>query len=141
MAEEAGGAQAGAAQQTAPRQKVRVGVVVSDKMQKTVVVSVESVKHHRLYHKTLRRTKRYKAHDEHDQCRLGDRVRIIETRPLSKEKRWRVAEILTRGNVADVQPRAIGAEILEPGRAQPVRTPESQPPARASSTAEQEAQA
>jgi len=116
MAEETGGAQPIAPQSPAPRVKVRFGVVVSDKMQKTVVVSVESVKHHRLYHKTLRRTKRYKAHDEHNECRLGDRVRIVETRPLSKEKRWRVAEILTRGNVAEIQPSAIGAEILEPGR-------------------------
>lgn len=105
---------AGTPSAPAPRQKVRFGTVVSDKMNKTVVVSVESTKRHALYHKTLRRTKRYKAHDENNQCRLGDRVRIIETRPISKEKRWRVAEILVKGNVADVQPSAIGAEILEP---------------------------
>jgi small subunit ribosomal protein S17 len=80
-------------------------------MQKTVVVAVESFIHHPLYKKTLRRTKRYKAHDENNDCVLGDAVRIIETRPLSKEKRWRVAEILTRGNVAEIQPQAIGAEI------------------------------
>jgi len=104
-------------QATTRRQKVRFGVVVSDKMQKTVVVAVHSTKRHRLYNKTLRRTKRYKAHDEHNECRLGDRVRIVETRPLSKEKRWRVAEILTKGNVAEIQPSAIGAEILEPQRA------------------------
>jgi small subunit ribosomal protein S17 len=100
-----------------PRIKVRFGTVVSDKMQKTVVVAVESTKRHRLYNKTLKRTKRYKAHDENNTCKLGDRVRIVETRPLSKEKRWRVAEILVKGNVADIQPRAIGAEILEPTRA------------------------
>ena len=98
----------------APRQKVRFGTVVSDKMQKTVVVAVETTKRHRLYKKTLKRTKRYKVHDEHNECRLGDHVRIIETRPLSKEKRWRLAAILVRGNVAEIQPQAIGAEILEP---------------------------
>ena len=97
-----------------PHVKVRLGTVVSDKMQKTVVVAVETTKRHRLYKKTLRRTTRYKVHDEHNDCRLGDQVRIVETRPLSKEKRWRVAEILVRGNVADVQPSAIGREILEP---------------------------
>lgn len=101
----------------APRQKVRFGTVVSDKMQKTVVVAVETTTRHRLYKKTLKRTKRYKVHDENNLARLGDRVRIIETRPLSKEKRWRLAEILVRGDVADVQPQAIGADILEPERA------------------------
>jgi small subunit ribosomal protein S17 len=100
-----------------PRTKVRFGTVVSDKMQKTVVVAVESTKRHRLYNKTLKRTKRFKAHDENNDCRLGDRVRIVETRPLSKEKRWRVAEILIKGNVAEIQPRVIDAEILEPTRA------------------------
>ena len=98
----------------APRQKVRFGTVVSDKMQKTIVVAVETTTRHRLYKKTLKRTKRYKVHDEKNQCHLGDRVRIIETRPLSKEKRWRLAQILVRGDVADIQPQAIGAELLEP---------------------------
>jgi small subunit ribosomal protein S17 len=110
-----------------PRIKVRFGTVVSDKMQKTVVVAVESTKRHRLYNKTLKRTKRYKAHDENNTCKLGDRVRIVETRPLSKEKRWRVAEILVKGNVADIQPRAIGAEILEPTRAAEEETTEETP--------------
>jgi len=76
--------------------KVRVGTVVSDKMDKTVVVAVETLKRHPLYKKTVRRTKKFKAHDEHNECRIGDRVRIMETRPLSKEKRWRVVEILAR---------------------------------------------
>jgi small subunit ribosomal protein S17 len=102
----------------APRQKVRFGTVVSDKMQKTVVVAVETTTRHRLYKKTLKRTKRYKVHDEKNESRLGDRVRIVETRPLSKEKRWRLVEILTRGNVADIQPRVIGAELLEPERSE-----------------------
>jgi small subunit ribosomal protein S17 len=94
-----------------PHKKVLQGTVMSVKMQKTVVVAVESFVRHRLYKKTLRRTKRYKAHDENNTCVLGDVVRIVETRPLSKEKRWRVADILTRGNVAEVQPQAIGSEI------------------------------
>lgn len=101
----------------APRQKVRFGTVVSDKMQKTIVVAVETTTRHRLYKKTLKRTKRYKVHDEHNECRLGDRVRIIETRPLSKEKHWRLAGILVRGDVADIQPRVIGSELLEPEHA------------------------
>lgn len=73
-----------------------VGTVVSDRMDKTVVVAVETVWVHPLYGKRLRRTKRYKAHDERNECRVGDRVRLMETRPLSKEKRWRVCEIVER---------------------------------------------
>jgi small subunit ribosomal protein S17 len=97
------------------RRKVLQGTVVSTKMQKTVVVAVERIVRHRLYKKAMRRTKRYKAHDETNACVLGDVVRIVETRPLSKEKRWRVAEIITRGNVAEVQPQQIDAEIIEGG--------------------------
>ena len=74
--------------------KTRVGVVTSDKMDKTVVVSVETLVQHPLYKKRIRRTKKFKAHDEHNQCKVGDKVRIMETRPLSKEKRWRVVEII-----------------------------------------------
>lgn len=76
------------------RRKVREGVVVSDKMNKTVVVAVESLVRHPIYGRRMRRTKRYKAHDEENRCRTGDRVRIEETRPLSKDKNWRVIEIL-----------------------------------------------
>lgn len=76
--------------------KERVGVVVSDKMDKTVVVAVENRSPHPKYGKIVVRTKRYKAHDEENQCKEGDRVRIHETRPLSRTKRWKVAEILTR---------------------------------------------
>jgi small subunit ribosomal protein S17 len=94
-----------------PGQKTLVGVVVSDKMNKTVVVAIESAKRHRIYGKTLRRTKRYKAHDENNVCKLGDTVRLVETRPISKEKRWRVLEILQHHLVAEIQPRAIGAEL------------------------------
>jgi small subunit ribosomal protein S17 len=107
--------------------KALVGAVASDKMNKTVVVVVETFKQHRLYHKTLRRTKRYKAHDERNECRVGDRVRIVEMRPLSKEKRWRVVEILSRGNVPEVRPTTIGAEILEPGSVPPAEEGEEAP--------------
>jgi small subunit ribosomal protein S17 len=76
--------------------KERVGLVVSDKMQKTVVVTVENRSPHPKYGKIVVRTKRYKVHDEENQCKVGDRVRISETRPLSRTKRWTVAEILNR---------------------------------------------
>ena len=76
--------------------KVRIGRVVSDKMDKTVVVSVETVKRHPLYGKRVKTSKRFKAHDENNECRQGDKVKIMETRPLSKDKRWRVVEILER---------------------------------------------
>ncbi|WP_052661808.1 30S ribosomal protein S17 [Anaerocellum danielii] len=76
--------------------KTRVGVVVSDKMDKTVVVAVERLVQHPLYKKTIKRTTKFKAHDENNECRIGDKVLIMETRPLSKEKRWRVVQILER---------------------------------------------
>lgn len=74
--------------------KERVGVVVSDKMQKTVVVAVENRSPHPKYRKIMVRTKRYKVHDEENKCKVGDRVRIQETRPLSRTKRWAVIDIL-----------------------------------------------
>lgn len=80
--------------------KEQIGLVVSDKMQKTIVVAVESRTAHAKYGKIVVRTKRYKAHDEDNTCKEGDRVRISETRPLSKTKRWVVAEILTKGSQA-----------------------------------------
>ena len=76
--------------------KTRVGVVVSDKMEKTVVVSIERRVQHPVYGKMIRRTKRLKAHDERNDAKAGDTVRIMETRPLSKDKRWRVVEIVER---------------------------------------------
>jgi len=76
-------------------------------MDKTVVVVVEETKHHPLYRKTIKRATRYKAHDEQNKCTQGDTVRIIETRPLSKDKRWRVAEIITKKAVVEVQPEEI----------------------------------
>ena len=78
------------------RRKVREGLVVSDKMDKTVVVSVEDRVKHAKYHKVIRRTNKLKAHDETNQVGVGDRVLIMETRPLSATKRWRVVEVLER---------------------------------------------
>ena len=89
------------------KRKTRVGRVVSNKMDKTVVVTVETLRHHPLYKKTIRKAVKFKAHDEKNECRLGDTVKIIETRPLSKEKRWRVAEIITKREVVEVQPKEI----------------------------------
>jgi small subunit ribosomal protein S17 len=91
----------------AEKRKTRFGKVVSDKMDKTVVVAVDTPKHHRLYKKTIRRVVKYKAHDEKNQCKTGDKVKIEETRPLSKQKRWRVAEIITKGEVAEIEPKEI----------------------------------
>ncbi len=79
--------------------KVRVGKVVSDKMDKTIVVAVEEHIKHPLYGKTIRRTKKFKAHDENNEAKIGDIVRIMETRPLSKEKRWRLVEIVEKAVV------------------------------------------
>jgi small subunit ribosomal protein S17 len=76
--------------------KTRVGVVVSDKMQKTVVVAIERRVPHPVYGKMVTRTSKFKAHDEENSAKVGDRVRIMETRPLSKDKRWRVVEIVER---------------------------------------------
>jgi small subunit ribosomal protein S17 len=81
------------------KKKVREGLVVSDKMNKTVVVAVETRKVHPLYKKAIRVTKKYKAHDENSACKIGDKVKILETRPLSKEKSWRVTEIMSKKEV------------------------------------------
>jgi small subunit ribosomal protein S17 len=86
------------------QRKTKIGRVVSDKMQKTVIVAVESVRRHRLYHKAVKRTKRFKAHDAENACHVGDLVRIVEARPLSKEKSWRVEAILEkRTGIGEVQ--------------------------------------
>ena len=89
------------------KRKTRFGRVISNRMDKTVVVAVETPKRHPLYKKTIKRVVKYKAHDKNNECRLGDTVRIVETRPLSRQKRWRVAEIITTGEVAEVQPKEI----------------------------------
>ena len=78
------------------RRKEVIGRVVSDKMDKTIVVSVETYKRHPLYNKRIKYTKKYKAHDENNQAKQGDLVRIMETRPLSKQKRWRLVEIVEK---------------------------------------------
>ncbi|MDR2770884.1 MAG: 30S ribosomal protein S17 [Clostridiales Family XIII bacterium] len=78
------------------RRKTRVGLVVSDKMDKTIVVAVEDFVRHSLYGKAVKRTKKFKAHDEENQCNIGDKVRIMETRPLSKDKRWRLVNIVEK---------------------------------------------
>ena len=76
--------------------KTRTGVVVSDKMDKTIVVAVKDNVRHPLYKKIMKRTVKFKAHDENNECGIGDRVLIMETRPLSKDKRWRVVEIIEK---------------------------------------------
>ncbi len=81
--------------------KERVGIVVSDKMDKTVVVAVENRFPHPIYQKIVSRTTRYKAHDANNHCRVGDRVRITETRPLSASKRWAVSEVLSHSFKAE----------------------------------------
>ncbi|WP_018214402.1 30S ribosomal protein S17 [Desulfitobacterium hafniense] len=81
------------------QRKVRMGKVVSDKMDKTVVVAVETKVRHPLYHRTITQTKKFKAHDENNEAKTGDTVVIMETRPLSKDKRWRVVEITERAVV------------------------------------------
>jgi len=78
------------------RRKVRIGQVVSDKMDKTVVVKVEDFIRHPLYGKRIKRTKKFKAHDEQNSCGIGDKVRIMETRPLSKDKRFRLVDIIEK---------------------------------------------
>ena len=76
--------------------KVRTGKVVSNKMDKTIVVAVENHVKHPLYGKIVKRTYKLKAHDENNECKIGDTVRVVETRPLSKDKRWRLTEIIER---------------------------------------------
>ena len=76
--------------------KTRVGKVVSDKMDKTIVVAVVDHVKHPLYNKIIKRTRKLKAHDEENTCKIGDRVRVMETRPLSKDKRWRLVEVIEK---------------------------------------------
>jgi small subunit ribosomal protein S17 len=128
-------------------QKSITGTVVSDKMAKTVIVQVASSTRHRIYKKIMRRTKRYLAHDDRLGAKPGDTVRIVETRPLSRLKRWRVAEIVERGEVAEIAPREIDAEYLSRRREKetsPAPVPASEPFAQAGeapATSEPEASA
>jgi small subunit ribosomal protein S17 len=87
------------------QQKTMTGRVVADKMDKTIVVAVESSKRHPLYRKIIRRVTKYKAHDERNECHVADHVKIMETRPLSRDKRWRVVEIISRGEAIQVSPK------------------------------------
>jgi len=89
------------------KRKTRLGKVISDKMDKTVVVAVDTPRRHPLYKKTIRRIVKYYVHDENKQSKTGDTVKIEETRPTSKLKRWRVVEIVTKGEVAEIKPAEI----------------------------------
>jgi len=91
--------------------KVRIGTVVSDAMDKTVVVAVERRVPHPLYGRIIRKTKKFMAHDERNECRVGDKVRIMETRPMSKRKRWRVVNIIERSPQVGVGDEAVKEEV------------------------------
>ncbi len=90
--------------------KTRIGRVVSNKMDKTVAVAVESRRQHPQYKKMVKRIAKFKAHDEHNSCGMGDIVKIIETRPISRQKRWQVVEIISKGETAWIQPGEIDLE-------------------------------
>jgi small subunit ribosomal protein S17 len=101
------------------RRKVRIGRVVSNKMQKTVVVAVEWRQRHPLYGKAMRRVTKFYAHDEYGRCKVGDLVKIVETRPLSKLKRWRVVEIILRKEAPEVKPVELEVPLEEPPKEEP----------------------
>lgn len=108
--------------------KTREGTVVSDKMEKTVVVAVHSSIQHPLYKKTIRRVRKYMAHDEEHTAKMGDRVRIVESAPVSRHKRWKVAEVLTRVELPDIAPEAIDSTLVQE-LAAPVAPPATHAPA------------
>ena len=110
------------------RRKIRVGRIVGDRMQKSVVVAVEWRRRHPLYHKSMRRFTRFVAQDEQNEASLGDLVRIMETRPLSKTKRWRVTEILERRDIPEVRPIEIDAGLGEAPAEEPAATVEAEAP-------------
>ena len=100
--------------------KIKIGQVLSNKMNKTIIVQVESYRHHPIYKKTMRNIVNYKVHDEKNECAVGDTVKIAETRPISKEKRWRVSEILIRAAAIEVKPEEIEPKFeKEAPKAQP----------------------
>jgi len=134
------------AKQTGVRGKVRDGTVVSDKMQKTVVVAIESNFRHRLYKKTVRRVRRFMVHDERGDAKLGDRVRIVETSPVSRRKRWRLLAVLVKAELPEVAPESIDLELLGEVKPKEPEVEEAAPeepaasvPAEAVSTPEPEA--
>jgi len=91
----------------AGKHKVRQGIVIGNKMEKTVVVEVQVTENHPLYHKPINKAVKYKAHDENKISKVGDIVKIVETRPLSHDKRWRVAEVMIKGEVVEIKPADI----------------------------------
>lgn len=91
----------------AGKHKVRIGRVIKDKMEKTVVVAVDVAEHHPLYHKTIKKSIKYKVHDEKKESKAGDVVKIIETRPLSHDKKWRLAEVVIKSEAVEVKPEEI----------------------------------
>lgn len=97
------------------KRKVRTGVVVSSKMDKTAVVEVERVFQHSFYKKVVRTSKKFKAHDEKNECVIGDLVEIMETRPISRDKRWRVVKILGKGKVSAHERPLRGEEKVDTG--------------------------
>ena len=104
--------------------KTREGTVVSDKMDKTVVVTVSSSTRHRLYKKIMRRLRRYMVHDETNDAKLGDRVRIVESRPYSRRKRWQLAEVLVRADRPEVAAEDIDLELLGEVKVEAAEEPE-----------------
>jgi small subunit ribosomal protein S17 len=109
--------------------KIREGTVVSDKMEKTIVVSVASAIRHRLYKKIIRRQRHYMAHDENGEAHVGDRVRIVEAAPISKTKRWRLAEVLTQVDLPDLAPEDIDLEIIGEVKPEAEEAAEAEAPA------------
>ncbi len=125
------------ASETKPRRKrtTRVGIIVSRSGAKTVVVEVERRVQHRLYKRYVNRRKKFHAHDERDECRIGDRVRIVETRPVSRMKRWRLVEILHRRAGEVLEEAAAAAEQPEAGSATEPRPPAPPVPSAAEGSA------
>jgi len=119
------------------KHKFRLGQVVSDKMDKTVVVAVETPKRHPLYKKTIKRVVKYKAHDEKNKCHVGDKIIIVETRPLSREKRWRVAEIVAKAEVVEISPEEITREDL--AKVMPEKKPKEKPEVKSGEEEKEEA--
>ncbi len=101
------------AEERAVNRKSRVGTVVSDSNDKTIVVQIERASRHRIYHKVIRRTKKYHVHDEQNVATVGDLVRIEECRPISRLKRWQLMEVLTERAVAEVAPEALDAALVQ----------------------------
>src|SRR3990170_8110694 len=101
------------AEERAVNRKSRVGTVVSDRNDKTIVVEIERASRHRIYHKVIRRTKKYHVHDEANRATLGDLVRIEECRPISRLKRWQLMEVLTERAVADVAPESLDESLVQ----------------------------